>query len=132
MKVCGVHQVWISALCVQTQRMMCTTQSSKSGVLVVHCDLLVVRVVPIVVCDDAVVHHTLVLITFIVNLCFRRGHFAHDFAVLEENSLHHPSVTVNCCWLLPNFYTFTGSRRWAASWTASNAVVSATRHFAFK
>ena len=34
------------------------------GVLVVHCELLVVRVVPVVVCDDAVVRHTLVLIAF--------------------------------------------------------------------
>ena len=36
------------------------------GVLVVHCELLVVRVVPVVVCDDAVVRRTLVLIAFIV------------------------------------------------------------------
>ena len=28
------------------------------GVLVVHCELLVVRVVPVVVCDDAVSSHT--------------------------------------------------------------------------
>ena len=32
------------------------------GVLVVHFELLVVRVVPLVVCDDAVVRRTLVLI----------------------------------------------------------------------
>ena len=32
------------------------------GVLVVHCELLVVRVVPVAVCDDAVVRRTLVLI----------------------------------------------------------------------
>ena len=36
------------------------------GVLVVHCELLVVRVVPLVVCDDAVVRRTLVLAAFIV------------------------------------------------------------------
>ena len=35
------------------------------GVLVVHCELHVVRVVPIVVCDDAVVRCTLVLIALI-------------------------------------------------------------------
>ena len=46
------------------------------GVLVVHCELLVVRVVPVVVCDDAVVRRTLVLIAFIVALCFCRSHFA--------------------------------------------------------
>ena len=40
------------------------------GVLVVHCELLVVRVVPVVVCDDAVVRRTLVLITFIVTIAF--------------------------------------------------------------
>ena len=37
-----------------------------TGVLVVHCELLVVRVVPVVVCDDAVARRTLVLIAFIV------------------------------------------------------------------
>ena len=36
------------------------------GVFVVHCELLVVRVVPVVVCDDAVVRRTLSLIAFIV------------------------------------------------------------------
>ena len=40
------------------------------GVLVVHCELLVVRVVPVVVCDDAVVRRTLVLIAFIVAFGF--------------------------------------------------------------
>ena len=40
------------------------------GVLVVHCELLVVRVVPIVVCDDAVVRRTLVLIAFTVAFVF--------------------------------------------------------------
>ena len=40
------------------------------GVLVVHCELLVVRVVPVVVCDDAVVRRTLGLIAFIVAFVF--------------------------------------------------------------
>ena len=40
------------------------------GVLVVHCELLVVRVVPVVVCDNAVVRRTLVLIAFIVAFVF--------------------------------------------------------------
>ena len=36
------------------------------GVLVVHCELLVVvHVIPLVVCDDAVVRRTLVLIALI-------------------------------------------------------------------
>ena len=46
------------------------------GVLVVHCELLVVRVVPVVVCDDAVVRRTLVLIALYRSLCFHRSHFA--------------------------------------------------------
>ena len=40
------------------------------GVLVVHCELLVVRVVPVVVCDDAVVRRTLVLTAFTVAFVF--------------------------------------------------------------
>ena len=40
------------------------------GVLVVHCELLVVRVVPVVVCDDAVVRRTLILIAFTVAIVF--------------------------------------------------------------
>ena len=46
------------------------------GVLVVHCELLVVRVVPVVACDDAVVRRTLVLIALYHSLCFHRSHFA--------------------------------------------------------
>ena len=48
------------------------------GVLVVHCELLVVHVVPIVVCDDAVVRRTLVLIAFHRSHCFHRSDFAKD------------------------------------------------------
>ena len=40
------------------------------GVLVVHCELHVVRVDPVAVCDDAVVRRTLVLIAFIVAFVF--------------------------------------------------------------
>ena len=39
-------------------------------VLAVHCELLVVRVVPVVVCDDVVVRRTLVLIAFILAFVF--------------------------------------------------------------
>ena len=45
------------------------------GVLVVHCELLVVRVVPLVLCDDAVVRRTLVLTAIYRSLCFHRSHF---------------------------------------------------------
>ena len=38
-------------------------------------ELLVVRVVPIVVCDDAEVRRTLVLIAFQRSHCFHRSHF---------------------------------------------------------
>ena len=64
------------------------------GVLVVHCELLVVRVVPVVVCDDAVVRRTLVLIAFIVAFLFvvvilQRillfwRYSVHNFAVLPN------------------------------------------------
>ena len=73
------------------------------GVLKVHCELHVARVDPVVVCDDVVVRRTLVLSLFIVAIVFRRSHFSKNFAVWEMYCLHPPSVTVNCCWLLPNF-----------------------------
>ena len=38
-------------------------------------ELLVVRVVPIVVCDDAIVRRTLVLIALYRSHCFHRSHF---------------------------------------------------------
>ena len=41
-----------------------------TGVLVVHCELLVVRVVPVVVYDDAVVRRALGLIAFIAAIVF--------------------------------------------------------------
>ena len=50
---------------------------------VVLAELHVIHVVPVVVCDDAVVRRTLVLIAFHRSLCFRRSHFTQDFAVLE-------------------------------------------------
>ena len=66
-------------------------------------ELHVVRVVLVVVCDDAVVRRTLVLIAFTVSTVFIVAIFHVDFPVLEEKCLHPPSVTVNCCWLIPNF-----------------------------
>ena len=42
------------------------------GVLVVHCELHVVRVDPVVVCDDVVVRRTLVLIALCSNHCFTK------------------------------------------------------------
>ena len=51
-------------------------------------ELHVVRVVPLVVCDDAVIRRTLVLIAFHRGHCFHRCHFTSDFAVLEVKCLH--------------------------------------------
>ena len=53
------------------------------GVLVVHCELLVVRVVPVVVCDDAVVRRTLVLIALYRGHCFCRSVSVAIFLYLE-------------------------------------------------
>ena len=39
-------------------------------------ELHVIRVVPIVVCDDAVVRRTLILIAIYRSHCFRRSHFS--------------------------------------------------------
>ena len=52
------------------------------GVLVVHCELLVVRVVPVVVCDDAVARRTLVHIACTVAFIFHRSHFYVGFCCI--------------------------------------------------
>ena len=46
-------------------------------------ELHVIRVVPVVVCDDAVVRRTLILIAIYRSHCFRRSHFSKNFDVLE-------------------------------------------------
>ena len=69
------------------------------GVLVAHCELhVVVRVhVPlVVVCDEAVVRRTLVVIALVVIVVFVGAIF--QIILLYWRST--PSVTVNCCWLL--------------------------------
>ena len=72
------------------------------GVLVMHCELLVVRVVPVVVYDDAVVRRTLGLIAFIVAIVFVVAIFHRILLYWRYSVYTPPSVTVNCCWLLPN------------------------------
>ena len=65
------------------------------GVFVVHCELHVdvrVHVIPLVVCDDAVVDLTLGLIALVVNYCFRRSFFKKNFAVWEIHSLHNTCI----------------------------------------
>ena len=54
------------------------------GVLVVHCELHVVRVDPVVVCDDVVVRRTLVLIALHRSHCLRRSHFFIEFCCMGD------------------------------------------------
>ena len=58
------------------------------GVLVVHCELLVVRVVPlVVVCDDAVVRRTLGLIALVEIVVFVVAIF-HRILLYGRNTLY--------------------------------------------
>ena len=57
------------------------------GVLVVHCELHVVLVDPVVVCDEAVVRRALVLIALCRKHCFHLSHFSQNFAVWEIHYL---------------------------------------------
>ena len=59
------------------------------GVLVVHCELLVVHVVPVVVCGDAVVRRTLGPIAFIVAIVFVVAIF-HRILLYWTYSVHTP------------------------------------------
>ena len=72
------------------------------GVLVVHCELLVVRVVPVVVCDDAVVRRTLVLIAFIVVFVFVVA-ILHRILLHWRKGFTPPVGDSKLRWLLPNF-----------------------------
>ena len=64
---------------------------------------VVVRVhVPLVVCGDAVIDLRLVLIALVVIVVFVVAIF-HRILLYGRFSLYtSPSLTVNCCWLLPN------------------------------
>ena len=65
---------------------------------------VVVRVhIPLVVCDDAVVRRTLVLIALVVIVVFVVAIFNRILLYGRYTLYTPPSVTVNCCWLLPNF-----------------------------
>ena len=63
---------------------MCTTQSLVRNVVigVLLGELHVVRVDPVVVCDDVVVRRTLVLIALCRNHCFHRIHFFIEFCCM--------------------------------------------------
>ena len=100
------HQVWNSALYVQTQTHddhAIVEVNVVIGGPVVHCELLVVRVVPVVVFGDAVVRRTLVLIAFIVAFVFVVAILHRILLYWRYTVYTPPSVTVNCFWLLPNF-----------------------------
>ena len=65
---------------------------------------VVVRVhIPLVVCDDAVVRRTLVLIALCVIIVFVVAIFSKNFCCIGGILFTLPSVTMNYCWLLPNF-----------------------------
>ena len=69
------HQVWnkdARAVSVHVRHASVEVQVQCVNVVIglVHGELLVVRVVPVVVCDDAVVRRTLVLIAFTVAFVF--------------------------------------------------------------
>ena len=53
-------------------------------------ELLVVRVVPVVVCDDAVIHRTLVLKRIHRSHCFHRSHFSRRFCCIGGIVFTHP------------------------------------------
>ena len=65
---------------------------------------VVVRVhVPlVVVCDEAVVRRTLGLIALVVIVVFVVAIFHRILLYWRYTVYTPPSVTVNCCWLLPN------------------------------
>ena len=74
------------------------------GVLVVLCELhVIVRVHVIPLCDDAAVGLTLGLIAHFVTVVFVVAILHKIFCMGDILFTPLPSVTVNCCWLLPNF-----------------------------
>ena len=64
-------------------------------------EVLVARVVPLVV--DAVIGLTLGLIAHVVIVVFVVA-ILHRIFLYGRSLFTPPSVTVNCCWLLPNFH----------------------------
>ena len=89
------------------------------GVLVVHCELLVVRVVPVVICDDdAAVRRTLGLIAFIVAIVFVVAIF-HRILLYWRYSV----------------YRMEGESRWLGvwrGWAESHTAVSSGTHMGWR
>ena len=86
------HQVWNKDACavsVHVRHASAEVQLQCVNVVigVVLGELHFVRVVPVVVCDDAVVRRTLVLIAFTVAIVFIVAIFMYNFAVLEVECL---------------------------------------------
>ena len=88
------------------------------GVLVVHCELLVVRVVPAVV-DDAVVRRALVLIAFTVAFVFFVA-ILHRILLYWRKSVHTWRTIPPPLWTV----------RWLLAWltTCSNSVCLSLPH----
>ena len=109
------------------------------GALVVHCDLLVVRVDPVVVCDDVVVRRTLVLIAlyrtivFIVAI-FHRILLYGRYAVYriraqrsDEGEPEDPGMKVRGCahWLLTPCDVSDQSTKPPRGWPLANPTFEA-------
>ena len=78
-----------------------------NGVLVMLCELhVIVRVHVIPLCDDAVIGLTLGLIAHVVLVVFVVS-ILHRIFLYVRYTLYTPppSVTVNCCWPLPNYHS---------------------------
>ena len=75
-EVCGViTSCGTKAVSVHVRHASVEVQCVNVVIGVVLGELHVVRVVPVVVCDDAVIRRTLVLIAFHRSHCFHRSHF---------------------------------------------------------
>ena len=69
-EVCGVIKLWNKDACASSVHVRHASVEVNVVIGVVLGELYVVRVVPLVVCDDAVVRRTLVLIAFTVAIVF--------------------------------------------------------------
>ena len=83
-EVCGVIiKLWSKDACAGSVHVRHASVEVNVVIGVVLGELHVVRVVPFVVCDDAAVRRTLVLVALYPSHCFHRGHFTQNDAVLE-------------------------------------------------
>ena len=78
------HQVWNKDACAGSVHVRHASVEVNVVIGVVLGELhVVVHVIPLVVCDDAVVRRTLVLIAFHRSHCFHRSHFTWRYSVLQ-------------------------------------------------